>query len=81
MDQKNHKAAETNVNAIRFVVACIGRFAREKKLTLKEACGYLIRFGAIDFIRDHYEVQHQLSLSDSVDDMTAICLRNGGEIG
>jgi hypothetical protein len=41
----------------------------------------LVRFKGIRFILDNYEVEHQLSLHDCVDDMTAICKRNGGNIG
>ncbi len=40
-----------------------------------------MRFKGFRFVLDNYEVEHQLSLQDCVDDMTAICKRNGGNIG
>ena len=66
--------------AIRFIVMSLGMFARQKGLTLKEACNYLVRHKGIEFVENNYEVQHQLSLQETVDDMTAICRRNGGSI-
>ena len=72
--------AEGRVDVIHYIVMCIGMFARQKQLTRKEACNYLARYKGLDFSIKNYEVEHQLSLQDCVDDMTAICNRNGGLI-
>ena len=63
-----------------FIIKSISKFAHKKALTFKEACNYLVTHKAIDFVTEHYEVQHLLSLDETVDDMTAICLKNGGGI-
>ena len=63
---------------IHYVVMGLGMFARQHNLTRKEACKYLARFKGLKFTIDNYEAEHQLSLQDCVDDMTAICQRNGG---
>lgn len=65
---------------IHFVVMAIGEFSRRYNLTMKEAGNYLARFKGIDFVLDHYGVEHQLSLADCVADMAAICRRNGGMV-
>lgn len=64
--------------AIHYIVMCMGMFARQYDLTRKEACNYLSRHKGLEFAIDNYEAEHQLSLSDCVDDMAAICRRNGG---
>ena len=72
--------AEVSMNMIHYIVMSIGLFARQFKLTKKEACNYLSRFKGLEFSIDNYEVEHQLSMQDCVDDMAAICLKNGGAL-
>jgi hypothetical protein len=66
---------------IHYLVMSMAQFASKHHISRKDACNYLVRFKGIRFILDNYEVEHQLSLHDCVDDMTAICKRNGGNIG
>lgn len=65
-------------DVIHYIVMSLGMFARKYKLTKKEACNYLSRFKGLDFSIRNYEVEHQLSLQECVEDMAAICRRNGG---
>lgn len=65
---------------VHYIVMGLGLFARRYKLTRKEACNYLSRFKGIDFSIRNYEAEHQLSLQDCVEDMAAICRRNGGVV-
>ncbi len=67
-------------DVIHYIVMSIGLFARKYKLTKTEACKYLSRFKGLDFSIRNYEAEHQLSLQDCVEDMAAICQRNGGEV-
>lgn len=69
---------QVSLNIIHYIVMSLGLFARKYNLTKKEACNYLSRFKGLDFSIRNYEVEHQLSLQDCVDDMAAICQRNGG---
>jgi len=39
---------------------------------------YLNKFKGLDFIDKFYGVEHTQSIEDSVDDMTAVCKKNGG---
>nr|WP_044656341.1 helix-turn-helix domain-containing protein [Bacteroides acidifaciens] len=67
-------------DVIHYIVMSLGMFARQYKLTKKEACNYLARFKGLEFSINNYEAEHQLSLQDCVDDMAAICRKNGGTI-
>ncbi len=78
IELKQNRPITTDV--IHYVVMCIGMFARQYNLTQKEACNYLSRFKGLQFSIDNYETEHQLSLQDCVDDMYAICKRNGGKV-
>ena len=66
---------------IEYIVIAITEFAKKHLLTVKEASNYLLRFKGIDFLEQCYAAEHTLSVNDWVDDITAICKRNGGGIG
>lgn len=66
---------------IEYIVIAISEFAKRNFLSLKEASNYLLRFKGIDFLEKCYAAEHTLSINDWVDDITAICKRNGGGIG
>ena len=67
-------------DVIHYIVMSLGLFARKYNLSKKEACNYLARFKGLEFSIDNYEAEHQLSLQDCVNDMAAVCRRNGGGI-
>ena len=74
------KITPVSKDVIHYIVMSLGLFARKYNLTRTEACNYLARFKGLAFSIDNYEAEHQLSLQDCVDDMPAICQRNGGAI-
>lgn len=65
---------------VTWMVAAISEFAKAKALSVKQAFNYLSLFKGIDFLQEHYGAEHMLSFEDTVEDLTAICLRNGGQI-
>lgn len=69
-----------STDIIHYIVMSLGMFARQYKLTRREACNYLARFKGLQFSIDNYETEHQLSLQECVDDMYAICKKNGGVV-
>lgn len=77
---KLEPTAAISKDVIHYIVMSMGLFARKHKLSKKEACNYLSRFRGLAFSIDNYEAEHQLSLQECVDDMAAICRRNGGAI-
>jgi transcriptional regulator with XRE-family HTH domain len=65
---------------IGYVVAVINEFAKTYNLNVRGASNYLIRYKGLEFLTEHYEAEHLLSLEDSVEDLTRVCYKNGGEI-
>lgn len=63
-----------------YVVLCIKKFADEFNLSFVEAYQYLENYGGLQFIINHYEIEHTLSINDALEDMQAICRKNGGLI-
>ena len=48
---------------INYTVVCVNEFANYK---------------GIEFIKEHYDVEHTLSLDTAVEDLTMVCRNNGG---
>lgn len=76
----NEDAMNETFNKIEYVVCCVGAFAERFGLTNAQAYAYLRRFGGIDFLIDCYAAEHTLSVDDAVEDLTNICLKNGGKL-
>lgn len=66
---------------VTYMVYCVNAFAERYHLSDKQAFSYLKRYKGIDFLDECYEAEHQLSISDAVEDLTVICKRNGGKLG
>jgi hypothetical protein len=64
---------------INYTIACVNEFARKKSIPPQKAFFYLHKYKGIAFIREHYEIEHTLSLDDAIEDMEIICQNNGGE--
>ena len=67
-------------NVIAYVVAAISEFAKTHHISVREANNYLIRFKGLDFLTEHFDAEHLFSFEDSVQDLTQVCLNNGGGI-
>ena len=74
------KTQTIDKNVIAYVVAAIIEFAKTHHISVREANNYLIRFKGLDFLTEHYDAEHLLSFEDSVQDLTQVCLNNGGGI-
>ena len=75
---QNNQVMDKNV--IGYVVAAISEFAKTHHISVREANNYLIRYKGIDFLTEHYDAEHLLSFEDNVQDLTQVCLNNGGGI-
>ena len=69
-----------NQNKVTYIIYCVNAFAKRYELSAKQAFAYLRRFQGIKFLDECYEAEHQLSISDAVDDLYVICKRNGGQL-
>ena len=65
---------------ISYIVLCIKYFSKEFGLSFTESYRYLENFGGLEFIIKHYEIEHTLSIDDAIEDMQAVCRKNGGLI-
>lgn len=65
---------------INYTVACINEFADALDMGVKEAYRYLRDYKGIEFLKDFYEEEHLLSFDNVVEDLRALCRRNGGNI-
>lgn len=65
---------------INYIVICINEFAKQCKLTSKEAYLYLKKYGGINFLKENYEAEHTLGIDDAIDDLKQVCRKNGGDI-
>lgn len=65
-------------NQINYVVVCVNEFANRYRLSMKEAFQYLFDYKGIQFLKEHYDIEHTLSLEDAIDDLVMICNNNGG---
>lgn len=67
-------------NLINYTVACVNEFAREHKLSVKEAFHYLLHFHGISFIKENYDIEHTLPFDTVIEDLGIFCKKNGGRI-
>lgn len=67
-------------NKINYAVVCVNEFAKRHALNPREAFNYLDKFQGIQFLKEHYEIEHTLSIQDAVEDLTLLCRHNGGAL-
>ena len=63
---------------VNWTVVCVYEFAKHKTMNPKAAFQYLVSYGGIQFLKEHYEVEHMLSMDDTVEALDIICRKNGG---
>jgi len=66
------------INIINYLVICINDFAERFAMSSQAAYRYLSQFGGIDFLLQHYEIEHTLSLEQAIEDLEMVCRQNGG---
>ena len=65
---------------INYTVACVSEFEKRYGISPKEAFQFLYEYKAIEFLKEHYDIEHTLSFDDAVEDMMIVCRNNGGEL-
>ena len=66
------------INVINYLVICVNDFADRFSMDTKAAYDFLAKFGGIDFLMQHYEIEHTLSLDEAIEDLATVCRQNGG---
>lgn len=69
---------EKTRSRIEYFVACVTEFAKAFDLDFKGAFDYLDRYRGMEFLSTCYEAEHTVSFADAVQDLQAVCRRNGG---
>lgn len=69
------------MNKIRYINLCIVEFAKKFGMTAKVSFNYLKQYKGLETLVKCYEAEHQLPLSDSLNDLVSVCKRNGGTLG
>ena len=64
---------------INYTVVCVNEFAGRFHIAAKEAFSYLYDHKGIEFIKEHYDIEHTLSIEEAVEDLAIVCRKNGGE--
>ena len=65
---------------INYTVVCVNELSNKFHITAREAFHYLYDYRGIAFIKEHYDIEHTLSLDDAVEDLVLICRNNGGNL-
>ena len=71
-------ATKQQSNIINYLVICISDFAAQFSMEQKEAFRFLSTYGGISFLIEHYEIEHTLSLDETIETLAHICRQNGG---
>jgi hypothetical protein len=66
------------ISIINYIVVCINDFAERFSMNSKAAYRFLSQYGGINFLLQHYDIEHTLSLEDAIDDLEKVCRDNGG---
>lgn len=65
-------------NRIEYMVTCIGDFAAQHAMTPAAAYAFLEKYRGLAFLTDCYDIEHTQSIQTAVDDMSDVCIKNGG---
>jgi len=69
-----------NKKIIFFYITCIMDFAEKFNITIKDAFSYLKKYKGIHFLMENYNIEHTLSKDDTLEALTNITLKNGGNL-
>jgi len=63
-----------------YFIMILNMIAKKYNLFIYEAYKYLSRHKGIEFLQEFYDVEHTLNTEDVLDDVIAICNKNGGTL-
>lgn len=67
-------------NEIYYSVMILNLIAKKYNLSIREVYMYLKKYKGIDFLHEFYDVEHTLNTDDVLEDVMAICNKNGGNL-
>lgn len=55
-------------------------FGERYGLNVQQAFRYLYSFRGLQHLNEHYEIEHTLSVEDTIYGLVQVCKRNGGQL-
>ena len=65
-------------NEIYYFIMILNTISKKYNLFIYEVYEYVNRYKGIEFLQEFYDVEHTLNTDDVVEDVLAICKKNGG---
>ncbi|MCD8201885.1 MAG: DUF3791 domain-containing protein [Clostridia bacterium] len=72
------KLTEEQHDIINYIVVCVSEFAEKYGIGMDELFEYLKTYKGIEYLQSYYDVEHLCSFSETVESLTAICKKHGG---
>lgn len=72
--------AMQEINILDYIVVCISEFASRHDMHMRDAYVYLSTYKGLEFLKEFYDVEHTLSFDDAMEDVAAVCRKNGGAV-
>jgi len=67
-------------NKLEYIVMCVFLYAEQKGVGVAQALSYLLDGLGIRYLVDNYDIEHTLSIEDTLDALDIVCSRNVGAI-
>jgi len=71
------KTKETK-QKIYYFVMILNLISKKYDISIGETYKYLNKYKGMEFLQEFYDVEHTLNTEDVLDDVLAICAKNGG---
>ena len=63
-----------------YFLLILNMIAKKHNIFIYEAYEFLSRYKGIEFLQEFYDVEHTLNTDDVIDDVLAVCSKNGGSL-
>ena len=63
---------------IYYFIMILNLIAKKYNISINETYKYLSSYKGIEFLQEFYDVEHTLNTEDVLEDVLAICAKNGG---
>lgn len=63
-----------------YFIMVLSMIAKKYNLSIREVYEFASKYKGIKFLHEFYDVEHTLNTEDVIDDVLAICNRNGGTL-
>ena len=61
----------------RFIIHSVFEYSKRNNIPISETWNRFVRSGIVNFLTEHYEIQHTLSMDQTLDDIEFLMTKNG----